>query len=180
MPLLPSVPAGQYRILSTSHTNGYSQALKILVLVLVAAIGIRFAVVKVTRRGRMSPTSVATLVHSQEKDIKSHQAPSEDDRRQNDIRQPQDHQQLEFKPIYPWISPPQALPGPYDPRLYPLPTIRRHSHDPSAQRPEQNTTVSFARRVSTNHIPTQQRTLHGSVTTSTRGWRRSQWVVSGA
>lgn len=86
-----------------------------------------------------------------------------------------------FKPIYPWRSPPQPLPGPYEPRLYPHPTLRRHSYpDPSPPLPTESTSISYTRRVSTNSIPTRHTVLHGSVTTASNGavgWRRNQWVV---
>jgi hypothetical protein len=84
-------------------------------------------------------------------------------------------------PLYPWISPPQPLPGPYDPRLYPLPTIRRHSYDPPANDflCKKSAEASYTRRVSLNSMPTQQRTLHGTVVISPKGWRRNQWIVSG-
>lgn len=86
-----------------------------------------------------------------------------------------------FKPIYPWISPPQPLPGPYEPRLYPHPTLRRHSYpDPSPPPPPETSSISYTRRVSTNSIPTRQTVLHGTVTTASNGavgWRRNQWVV---
>ena len=86
-----------------------------------------------------------------------------------------------FKPIYPWISPPQPLPGPYEPRLYPHPTLRRHSYpDPSPPPPPETSLISYTRRVSTNSIPARQTMLHGTVTTASNGavgWRRNQWVV---
>ena len=86
-----------------------------------------------------------------------------------------------FRPVYPWIAPPQPLPGPYDPRLYPLPTIRRHSYPEPAQDESVETgRISYTRRVSAN--PTRQSTLNGVVMTGsngTSGWRRNQWVVEG-
>lgn len=181
MPLLPSAPAGQSRISSssTSHNYGYTQVFKIFLLVLVVATGIRLAITKfMTRKGRR-PASVPTI-HLQEKDIKLCQAPSEKDLRRHQVLERKDQRPPTFKPIYPWTSPPQTLPGPYDPRLYPLPTIRRHSCDPSVAVSEQNATILYTRRVSTNSIPSTQTTLHGTVTTSTKGWRRNQWVISGA
>jgi len=80
-----------------------------------------------------------------------------------------------FKPI----SPP--LPGPYEPRLYPHPTLRRHSYpDPPRPPPPETSSISYTRRVSTNGILTRQTVLHGTVTTASNGavgWRRNQWVV---
>ncbi|KAF2196055.1 hypothetical protein GQ43DRAFT_279883 [Delitschia confertaspora ATCC 74209] len=89
-----------------------------------------------------------------------------------------------FKPIYPWVAPPRALPGPYDPRLYPpIRTIRRHSQPAPLQGETiQSNTVYYARRVSTNNIPDQKSTLRGSIThisDGTSSWRRNQWAVEG-
>ncbi|KAH7377801.1 hypothetical protein BKA66DRAFT_150941 [Pyrenochaeta sp. MPI-SDFR-AT-0127] len=88
-------------------------------------------------------------------------------------------------PIYPWIAPPQPLPGPYDAPYYPLPlpTIRRHSqdssaHDASPEKPEEASTISYTRRVSTNSIPEHETIIQGSTTVSTTGWRRTQWTVA--
>lgn len=82
---------------------------------------------------------------------------------------------------YPWTAPPQPLPGPYDVRFYPLPTLRRHSYDPTAimRSMQKDRTASYTRRVSAAHIPKETRMVHGTVTTSTEGWRRNQWFVSG-
>lgn len=82
---------------------------------------------------------------------------------------------------YPWIAPPQPLPGPYDARLYPLPTLRRHSYDPTAiiRSMQEDRIVSYTRRVSAAHISKETRMVHGTVTTSAEGWRRNQWSVSG-
>jgi hypothetical protein len=88
-----------------------------------------------------------------------------------------------FRPVYPWIAPPQPLPGPYDLRLYPLPTIRRHSHpEPAQESPEELNTVTYTRRVSTNGVPIRHTTVRGAVTTTTTispGWRRNHWTVEG-
>lgn len=180
MPLLPFVCAVDTRTSSSSTSNeyGYTPLFKIFLLVLVAATGIRLAIFKLIKKKRMpTPGSPA---HVQEKGVKLCQVPSEEDLRQRRILERKDEQPPAFKPIYPWTSPPQALPGPYDPRLYPLPTIRRHSYDPPVVVLEQNETMSYTRRVSTNSIPNMQTTLHGTVTTSTKGWRRNQWAISGA
>lgn len=89
----------------------------------------------------------------------------------------------EFTPVYPWIGPPRPLPGPYDPRLYPLPTIRRHSHpEPAQESPQELNTVAYIRRVSTNDEAIRHTTVRGAVTTTTTvppGWRRNHWVVEG-
>jgi hypothetical protein len=86
-----------------------------------------------------------------------------------------------FRPIYPWLGPPQPLPLPFDPNFFPSPTIRRHSDadTPPGASMETNS-ISYSRRISTNSIPTRQSSLvHGTVTTSQKGWRRNQWVISG-
>jgi hypothetical protein len=93
----------------------------------------------------------------------------------------QELQQDTLKPIYPWTAPPQALPGPYDHPYYPLPTptVRRHSIDPENAPPDESHTVSHFRRISSTGLPPRDTVLHTSTTASTRGWRRTQWVVMG-
>ena len=93
----------------------------------------------------------------------------------------QELQQDVPKPIYPWTTPPQVLPGPYDQPYYPLPapTIRRHSTDPEDMQPEEFRTISQFRRISSPGNPPRDTILHTSTTASTRGWRRTQWVVTG-
>jgi hypothetical protein len=164
---------------STTHGDDYSQLCKIFALVLLAATAIRLSFARITSRRRSIPISTT---NPQEKDTKACLKPVEQSSREHSIPQRKEHPQARpaFTPSYPWLAPPQPLPGPYDPRLYPLPTIRRHSFDPSIRAPAQDTTTSYSRRVSTNDLPLQQTVLHGSVTTSTKGWRRNQWVVSGA
>ncbi|KAF2252272.1 hypothetical protein BU26DRAFT_254494 [Trematosphaeria pertusa] len=178
MPPPPSLPTGQSRISNSSASNGfgYAQLSKIFLLVLVVATGIRLAIINFMTRKRRIATSYQQI---QEKDPRACQAPREKDLRQARVPQSKDHPASTFKPVYPWTSPPQPLPGPYDPRLYPLPTVRRHSYDPSVLVPEQDSTISYTRRVSTNSIPPRQAEIHGTVTTSMKGWRRNQWVVSG-
>lgn len=163
-------------------SDGYTQWPKIFLLVLVVTTGIRMAVLHCARKKRR--IAAASQHVQEEKDSTSCQAPSEKDLRQDGCPQSKDQPPPTFRPIYPWISAPQPLPGPYDPRFYPLPTIRRHSYDPShGPSPEAEAhTISYTRRVSTNSLPTRHPTLHGKVTTtsnSTAGWRRNQWVVSG-
>jgi hypothetical protein len=179
MPLLPSVPAAQYRMSPITHGDGYSQLCKIFALVLLAATVIRLSIIRNTTRRRSIPTSTTG---SQEKDTKACEKPVEKSSREHAVPQGKERPQVQpaFTPLYPWLAPPQPLPGPYDPRLYPLPTVRRHSFDPSIRAPAQDTTTSYSRRISTNDLPLQQAVLHGSVTTSTKGWRRNHWVVSGA
>jgi hypothetical protein len=96
-------------------------------------------------------------------------------------------------PIYPWIAPPQPLPGPYDAPYYPLPlaTMRPEEYfdiktkspavkleDTADDMPEELESISYTRRVSTNSIPNHESFLEGSVTVSTNGWRRTQWTVT--
>lgn len=98
-----------------------------------------------------------------------------------------------LSPIYPWISPPQNLPGPYDAPYYPVPlptikteeslqdrnqstTIKTEPH--SEDVPEELSTISYTRRVSPNSMPDQESLLEGTVTVSTKGWRRTQWTVT--
>ncbi|KAI4652158.1 hypothetical protein J4E93_002355 [Alternaria ventricosa] len=98
-----------------------------------------------------------------------------------------------LSPIYPWISPPQNLPGPYDAPYYPvpLPTIKTEeslqdrtqsttikTEPPSEDVPEELSTISYTRRVSPNSIPDKESLLEGTVTVSTKGWRRTQWTVT--
>jgi hypothetical protein len=84
-----------------------------------------------------------------------------------------------FKPIHPWIAPPSPLPGPYDAPYYPLPSIRRHSQDSSTDSiPEEIQAISYSRRISTCSNTAEDPTLHGTITVSNHGWRRTQWTVS--
>jgi hypothetical protein len=95
-------------------------------------------------------------------------------------------------PIYPWIALPQPLPGPYDAPYYPLPlpTIKSEIlfqvnpisptvkvENSSDEVPEELESISYTRRVSTNSIPDKESLLEGSVTVSTKGWKRTQWTV---
>ncbi|KAF2279974.1 uncharacterized protein EI97DRAFT_106511 [Westerdykella ornata] len=88
---------------------------------------------------------------------------------------------LPFTPIYPWLTPPQPLPIPHGAETFPLPTLRRHSSAQTSQHQptSESRIVSYTRRVSTNSIPARTSVLHGTVTTSQKGWRRRQWVVTG-
>jgi hypothetical protein len=84
-----------------------------------------------------------------------------------------------FKPIHPWIAPPSPLPGPYDAPYYPLPSIRRYSQDSSTDSiPEEIQAISYTRRISTTSNTSEDPTLHGTITVSNHGWRRTQWTVS--
>ncbi|KAF2826033.1 hypothetical protein CC86DRAFT_38201 [Ophiobolus disseminans] len=90
----------------------------------------------------------------------------------------QELSQPTLKPVYPWIAPPTPLPGPYDAPYYPLPSIRRHSHDPSCESPGAQSTVPYTRRISTTSTPAQEPILRGTTTISNHGWRRTQWTVA--
>jgi hypothetical protein len=96
-------------------------------------------------------------------------------------------------PIYPWIAPPQPLPGPYDAPYYPLPlpTIKSEEsfdvkpnppdvklEDIADDIPEELESISYTRRFSTNSTPDHESLLEGSVTISTNGWKRTQWTVT--
>lgn len=81
------------------------------------------------------------------------------------------------KPIYPWVAPPQKLPGPYDPMYFPLPapTMRMESFNPPPGI-EGRHAISYTRLAGTE--PTAAK-LYGTMTTSTKGWRRTHWNVTG-
>ncbi|KAF5846322.1 hypothetical protein GGP41_003756 [Bipolaris sorokiniana] len=91
-------------------------------------------------------------------------------------------------PIYPWIAPPQSLPGPYDAPYFPvpLPTIAvaeiteecMKTEAPTDKRPEELETILYSRRIPTNISPENDTIREGVVTVSTRGWRRSQWTIN--
>jgi len=90
----------------------------------------------------------------------------------------------EYIPIHPWIAPPTPLPGPYDAPYYPLPSIRKYSHDSSSTEsspPEELQSISYTRYVSTDSpsgTTAQEPVLHGTTTVSNHGWRRTQWTIS--
>ncbi|KAF2126349.1 hypothetical protein P153DRAFT_75916 [Dothidotthia symphoricarpi CBS 119687] len=144
-------------------SNGVSQLFKALVLV------------------SAFMTSSRDQPQYQEKDPKIHQPayPQSTSPRLSHEPNQNDHLYSIPRPIYPWTSPPASLPGPYDTRYYPLPTIRRHSYDPSTTTPDEISTVSFTRRISINSISACESILNGTTATSSEGWRRTQWTVSG-
>ncbi|KAF2873609.1 hypothetical protein BDV95DRAFT_348511 [Massariosphaeria phaeospora] len=169
-----SLPTGLVRT-SPSTSNAYSPLSQIVLLVLVLGTAVRWAVFCFFRSKRRRGTQFEQL---KERNPGLCQIPRE---KIDPCRPPRCNHQLPptFRPIYPWIGPPQPLPGPYDPSLYPLPTLRRHSCCPPAANPSENSTVPYTRRVSTNSMPGHPSILHGTVTTSSNGWRRKQWVVTG-
>jgi hypothetical protein len=98
-----------------------------------------------------------------------------------------------LSPIYPWISPPQNLPGPYDAPYYPvpLPTIKakeslQDENQSTAIKTEASSedvleeleTITYTRRLPTNSQPEHKSLLEGTVTVSSKGWRRTQWTVT--
>lgn len=85
------------------------------------------------------------------------------------------------KPIHPWISPPQALPGPYDPMYYPLPapSFRPKSPPFHPANSEGRHSTSYIRHVPRANVPINKAVLYGTMTVSTNGWRRSHWNVTG-
>jgi hypothetical protein len=84
------------------------------------------------------------------------------------------------KPIYPWILPPQTLPGPYDPMYYPLPapSHRSKSSGSLAANVEGRHSTSYTRPVPKAGTPPGESVLYGTMTTSTNGWRRTHWNVT--
>lgn len=163
-----------------------------------------------TRKDSASDCSSRTVSPERQLDSKSHEIKSEtasphsprveDVRTLNSPSSPKSHTEgyikiedqepTAFQPIYPWIMPPQALPGPYD---LPLPTLRRHCPSEPGKSPssiDSNPTtpeveedeahmLPYTRHVSTTTSPPQSWVYSGTITTSTSGWRRNQWVVSG-
>ncbi|KAH3913234.1 hypothetical protein HBI56_086100 [Parastagonospora nodorum] len=108
--------------------------------------------------------------------------PEEQNQRLKALKEELSH--AEYIPIYPWIAPPTPLPGPYDAPYYPLPSIRKYSHDSSTTEsppPEELQSVSYTRRLPTNSTSgtaAQEPVLHGTTTVSNHGWRRTQWTIS--
>ncbi|KAF2438573.1 hypothetical protein P171DRAFT_163731 [Karstenula rhodostoma CBS 690.94] len=180
MPPQPPKSSDQDRILELSTTcqHDYAMLSTCFLLVLVVAIGLRLAVIKYSSRKRRTPSSEAVATVTERCSFPCQEA-SPKHLRPNASTGGQDQQTVVSKPIYPWTSPVQPLPGPYDPRLYPLPTIRRHSYHPSVEQLKDIAVTSYTRRVSLNSLPTQQNTLRGTVTVSSNRWRRNQWIIPG-
>lgn len=97
-----------------------------------------------------------------------------------------------FIPIYPWISAPKPLPGPYDAPYYPLPlpTLQPEAraqtateiHDSAIKteevdREEELETASYTRHVPPHSTQDSEAVLQGAVIVSSKGWRRTQWTV---
>jgi hypothetical protein len=199
----PSIPADHSRMSNSATSNPYTQLPKVFLLVLVVATCIRITVLYCKWRQRNSHKSYQPLSEEgdsssckpsqkeknpttynpdqEAKDSTLCHVPLERDLRQDQWPRNNDQPPPTFQPIYPWISPPQPLPGPYDPRFYPLPTIQQHSYDPSHDTSHDfgSQTTPYARRVSTDNL---HATLIGTMTTTSNGktgWRRNQWVVLG-
>ncbi|KAF2190193.1 hypothetical protein K469DRAFT_25301 [Zopfia rhizophila CBS 207.26] len=176
----PSTPTGISRISNHTTANSFPLPLKLFILVVLLASCVKWAAAYNTRRKRRLTRARKAAT---EKDWKSCQVSLKKELEPCPL--PLETHQIPptFRPIYPWTSPPQPLPGPYDPRLYPLPTIRRHSYpDPSQGDHMKASLVSYTRRVSTNGIPARKSTLRGIIITSKNGasnFRRNQWVVEG-
>ncbi|KAF1999952.1 hypothetical protein P154DRAFT_211940 [Amniculicola lignicola CBS 123094] len=179
----PSQPTGLSRV--SRHEAADIFALpKLLLLALLVTTCVRVGVSLYSRRKRRIP---APPLPTEEKESPPIVIPRDGRCPQSKDHAPcpsqTAHVRPAFRSIYPWTAPPHHLPGPYDPRLFPSPTIRRHSYADSLQQPPTDTsTISYTRRVSTNSIPARQSTLHGTITTAsngTSGWRRKQWVVEG-
>lgn len=85
------------------------------------------------------------------------------------------------KPIFPWVSPPQALAGPYDSMHYPLPapSLRHETSGSLAANVEGRHSASYTCLVTKSGIPQGEAVLYGTMTTSTNGWRRSHWNATG-
>jgi hypothetical protein len=190
-PLMAPLP----RSLKSSRIDTWSSWLlaenfvKILLFIIIAAIAFKSYTILSTRRHKM-------LIHQllyQEKDSKPSlpvrqketptppcSKPDDQNQRLDALKQELSHPT--FKPIHPWIAPPTPLPGPYDAPYYPLPSIRRASQDSTTSEslPEEIQAISYVRRVSNSSSTSEDAssTLHGTITVSNHGWRRTQWTVS--
>ncbi|KAK7181367.1 hypothetical protein DPSP01_013899 [Paraphaeosphaeria sporulosa] len=180
MPPQPPIISDRNRIPNLSATCQYGHAMlsEWLLLLLVVVIGLRLAVIKYSSGKRRTPDSKIDASITEKYCLPYQEAP-QPDMHSNASTGSQVQQTVVFKPTYPWTSPPQPLPGPYDPRLYPLPTIRRHSFNPSVEQSHDVAAASYTRRVSLNSLPSENGTLRGTVTVSSQGWRRNQWIISG-
>jgi hypothetical protein len=160
---------------------------RIVLLIWIIAVVVKSYVLLSLRRKTMlvqqnscqEKMSIATLVMKE--DLPQSTQPEDQNQRLKALNQELSHP--EYIPVHPWIAPPTPLPGPYDAPYYPLPSIRRYSHDSTAESPppEELQSISFTRRVSTNSTSgtsAQEPILHGTSTISNHGWRRTQWTIS--
>ncbi|KAL5429705.1 hypothetical protein PMIN04_000087 [Paraphaeosphaeria minitans] len=180
MPPQPPIFSDRTRILnlSTTCSYGYATLSRWLLLLLVVVVGLRLAVIKYSSGKKRAPDSEIDASIT-EKYCLPYQEASQKALKSNASTGNRGQQTVVLKPIYPWTSPPQTLPGPYDPRLYPVPTIRRHSYISSVEQSHDVAATSYTRRVSLNSLPAEKGTLRRTVTVSSKGWRRNQWIISG-
>lgn len=173
--LLPSIDPSQMVTKWSSTIASFPSI--IIVLVLLAG----FARCILRYYSQRKRRAVCATMSEKEKTVSTEKAPTSEASPEASREASREASPEAFRPVYPWIAPPQPLPGPYDPRLYPLPTIRRLSYPEPAQDESVETgRISYTRRVSAN--PTRQTTVNGVVMTGsngTSGWRRNQWVVEG-
>ncbi|KAF2995685.1 hypothetical protein E8E13_003054 [Curvularia kusanoi] len=165
-----------------------SRSLEILVVILVAAT-ITWKVVAYTS-GRKSRTTAASVdtsekatpkpgLQRQDSGVCHDHWECDHNNYLNSLKQ-EIYQQTE-KPIHPWISPPQALPGPYDPMYYPLPppSFRQKLSASLPANVEGRRSTPYTRLVPRSDTSPFEAVLYGTMTTSTNGWRRSHWNVTG-
>ena len=175
-----SVDLSRIESWTTSATPG--EIFKMVVFISIIASAIKsYAVLSLRRKKKLdhlSSVQETEAVSSRpvgDKDVQSCQLEDPNQRLQalkQELLQPT------LKSVYPWIAPPTPLPGPYDAPYYPLPSIRRHSQDPSYVSPEETQTISYTRRISTNSLPAQEPIVRATTTVSNHGWRRTQWTVA--
>ncbi|CAI6340999.1 unnamed protein product [Periconia digitata] len=196
---LPSVPAENTRtttasVFGNTYGGGYGPLFKIFLLVLVVVTGLRLAVTRFSTREHEGQHRSRNKIKRKET---TNPYTSFDPCRKHARHKlaSESTTSTAEESVYPWIAPPQPLPGPYDPPFYPLPTLRRHSYDPTVTKEKtphaeaaEMTASSYTRRVSATNIPrsgaqTSQTAarvvVRGTVTNSSKGWRRNQWVVGG-
>ena len=139
-----------------------------------------------------SPVGESKKQPSQETQEDSEVHPSSLEQKPNDYLESlkQETRQPSLSPIYPWVAPPQRLPGPYDAPYYPLPlpTIAlQKTHETEGQttpkttedeKPEELETIVFSRRVPTSNSTEAGAVREEVVTVSNKGWRRTQWTVN--
>lgn len=188
---MPPLP-GFDRLHQAGHfvsNRKYGQVIEVSLIILVSAIVIRLAVVYFSQRKSQASVSSADnsekfptkpILERQDSAVCCQKHWESDHKHHLDSLQ-QEIVQRTQKPIHPWILPPQALPGPYDPMYYPLPppTLRPTSTRVLMSKPEGRHSSSYTRLVPATGAPPHEARLYGTMTTSTRGWRRTHWNVAG-
>ncbi|KAH8722417.1 hypothetical protein GQ44DRAFT_622682 [Phaeosphaeriaceae sp. PMI808] len=174
------------RIQSWTSSTGPGDFFKFLLLVSIIAIAIKSYTVVSLRRKRIqdhrssNQEKESNLNQSSEEKISTSYHPENPNHHLRALRQ--ELLEPDHKPIYPWISPPTQLPGPYDAPYYPLPTlnptISLHSHELAFISPGQTQMFPYSRRVSLNNSSTEDLMLLGKTTVSSQGWRRTEWTVT--